>query len=430
MTTLTATAALAYLTEDMPGTGGIIRQRPDDFCVEEQPLEDLAGKGEHLYLYIEKRKATTIDVARRLAKLFRVSRQSVSYAGLKDKHAVTRQQFSIHLPDASDDQKLLARINYTKLNLLWSDRHTRKLRRGQLKCNRFVIYIRNVDPTRVVHAKRIVDRMIDSGVPNFIGDQRFGYRQNNARIGRAMLLGEWQEMLDELLGRPGYPPNDDAEAGRNAYDCGDYHQAIDLWPRKLRYDRQVLDALRQGKSPEDAVMTMDWHQRGFLFNALQSGIFNRALDRRLREGSMGTLLAGDVAFGHADREMFVVDEETARIETAPGGRVHRQVISPSGPMWGADMLRAAGKVAEAELDALHEYDLTESDRIGMGKHPAMGSRRPLRVPLINPDLSGGVDRHGPYIRIAFDLSRGSFATVVLREIMKRHTDEPVNDNDE
>jgi tRNA pseudouridine13 synthase len=99
-------------------------------------------------------------------------------------------------------------------------------------------------------------------------------------------------------------------------------------------------------------------------------------------------------------------------------------------MWGADMLRAAGRVAEAELDALHEYDLTESDLIGKDKHPAMGSRRPLRVPLINPDLSGGVDRHGPYIRIAFDLSRGSFATVVLREIMKYHTDEPVNDNDE
>src|SRR5262245_13864190 len=120
----TLTSALTFLTADVPGTGGRIKQRPEDFYVEEQPLYEPSGKGEHLYLCIEKCGQTTHDVVRRLSKLFNVRRSEIGYAGLKDKRAVTRQHFSVRLPDPGRDADLLGRLGYTKYKLLWSSRHT------------------------------------------------------------------------------------------------------------------------------------------------------------------------------------------------------------------------------------------------------------------------------------------------------------------
>ena len=104
------TSSLAYLTDDLVGIGGVIKQRAEDFFVEELPLYEAAGEGEHMFVLVEKRGQTTTDVMRRVAKLFHVPRSEVGYAGLKDKHAITRQHLSVHLPDQSNDEKFLARF--------------------------------------------------------------------------------------------------------------------------------------------------------------------------------------------------------------------------------------------------------------------------------------------------------------------------------
>ncbi|MCG8512265.1 MAG: tRNA pseudouridine(13) synthase TruD, partial [Rhodospirillales bacterium] len=169
------TAQLSYLTSDLPGIGGTLKARPEDFLVEEQPASELTGDGEHLYLFIEKRRRTTIDVVRRLAKAFGVSRGEIGYAGLKDKHAITRQQFSIRLPDRSIDEKGLAKLqHHPQLTVLWAQRHEVKLRRGHHGGNRFVIRLRDVQATDAIKAKPVLERLATSGVPNFIGEQRFG----------------------------------------------------------------------------------------------------------------------------------------------------------------------------------------------------------------------------------------------------------------
>ncbi len=413
------TADLAYLTADLPGVGGVIKQRPEDFLVEEQPLYEPSGEGEHLYVFIEKRSRTTTEVARHLARTFHVSRRHVGYAGLKDKHAITRQFFSIHLPDRSRDEEGLARISNNTVTLLWAARHNNMLRRGHLAGNRFVIRIRQVNPTDVIHARATLERLAESGVPNFLGDQRFGYRQHNHVLGRLLLLERWQELLDEMLGRP-RDESEPTHPGRLAYERGDYAAALEVWPRHLRHDRQALDALRQGKSARDAVMTIDREQRGFLLSGLQSALFNQVLDQRLRDGTFARLLPGDLAMKHSNGAVFAVDEATAELENAPGGRMHTQEISPTGPMWGPDMLLPTGQVLELERRVLHEFGLTEADLAGRSvtEHVMAGSRRALRIFLRDPDISAGVDEHGPFIRVAFELPRGSFATIVLREIMK------------
>ncbi len=121
-------STLAFLTADIPGIGGVIKQRDEDFLVDEQPLYQPSGSGEHLMLLIEKHGMTTMDAIRRLAKTFRVGRSDVGYAGLKDKRAHTRQHFSIYLPGGNQDKELLAGVDNPQMKLLWAERHANKLR--------------------------------------------------------------------------------------------------------------------------------------------------------------------------------------------------------------------------------------------------------------------------------------------------------------
>jgi tRNA pseudouridine13 synthase len=411
--------SLAFLTEDLPGIGGVIKLRPEDFLVEEQPLYRTCGRGEHVYLFIEKTSLTTTDIVRDLARAFRVGRNDIGYAGLKDKHAIVRQHFSVWLPDRDDESQCIERLADRRLlKVLWSDRHTNKLRRGHHGGNRFVIRIRNVQATDAIKAKLIVDRLFAQGVPNFVGDQRFGYRQHNHILGRLLLCGEYQALLDEMLGRPIDADPQNMRLARTAYDRRDYQEALKHWPKHLRFDRQALDALRQGHDARHAVMAIYRTQREFLVSALQSAMFNSVLDRRLREGKLTQLVPGDLAWKHDNRSVFAVDQETADKENTPAGRVPSLEVSPSGPMWGVNMTRAAGEPGEVEQQVMDVFGVRPEHLAGVGDVHAEGSRRAMRIALRDPEVSGGSDEHGPYVKLAFEMPRGAFATIALREIMK------------
>jgi len=413
-----AASVLQYLTADIPGIGGTLKKRREDFLVEELALYEPAGQGEHLMLCIEKSGSTTTDIQRQIAKSFRVPRSSVSFAGLKDKHAVTRQHFSVHLPKPNTEEDGLGRMQYTRAKLLWAERHGNKLRRGHLKGNRFVIYLRDVEPTDVIKAKQILTRLEETGVPNYVGEQRFGYRGTNGELGRLLLLNQWEPFCNMLLGQPRETDFEQTRAAREAYDRGDYLAALDHWPKQLRQDRQALDTLRQGRSHEQAVFAIDRQQRSFLISALQSMMFNHVVQQRMIDGTLNQLIEGDLAWQHVNRSVFAVDAATAALENGDGGRVPTGSISPSGPMWGKDMIQPAGQVLQQELDALHAFDLTIDALAEDNVATPPGARRPLRVFLSNAGVSGGVDEHGSFVRFSFDLPRGCFATVVLREIMK------------
>lgn len=411
-----------YLTTDLPGIGGVIRQRPDDFLVEEQPLYEPCGEGEHLYLFVEKSEMTTHELVRRVAKKLRVSKRDIGFAGLKDKYAITRQHLSVYLPGRSqeDDARGVEAINrYQRIQVLWAARHTNKLRKGHHGGNRFVIRVRGVEPTAVIRAKPILDQVVSRGVPNYVGPQRFGFRNNSQDIGRLLMLGQYQAMLDEMLGRAGEQEHEPLARGRELYEAGDFAAALALWPKSLRYDRQALDALVQGREPRDVVRAIDREQRDFVACAFQSAVFNRVLTQRVEDDTFDRLLPGDVAMKHDNRACFAVDADTAAAENAEGGRSATLAVSPTGPMWASDMMRAAGEVDALERAALEAQGMTLEQVESPDELVRLpGSRRPLRISVRDADLSGGVDEHGPYVRLSFELGRGSFATTVLAEVMK------------
>ena len=428
----THAATPLYLTADLPPVGGRIKDDPDDFFVDEQPLYQPCGEGEHIYMLVEKRNMSTIRVVRLLARHFDVPVRAVGYAGLKDKRAVTRQVFSVHVPGKKPED--FPMIRHDHMAVLWVDRHTNKLRPGHLSGNRFSIKIRGTDMTKAPVALKALERLEKIGVPNRIGEQRFGYIGRNHLIGRALLLGDHQGGLDALLGPAPGVQDSQAEA-RRLYATGDFKGAVAGFYKESRTERVVAGALSRGATPAQAVRGIEPMERGFFLTAFQSAAFNAVLDARLREGSaaLAQFRLGDVAFKHDNRACFDVTAETLA-QSDLAGRLERMEISPSGPMWGATMKRAAGTVDEEEQAALHALGVTlghlvEYDR----RHGGMieGARRPLRVKVSYPDVEGGVDERGPYVRCAFDLPRGAFATSVLREIMKPEQAEgrPVIDPD-
>ncbi len=164
-----------------------IRHQPEDFIVEEDLGFAPSGSGEHLFLVVEKRGANTAFVAKQLARWANVAEFAVSYAGLKDRHALTRQAFTVHLPKriAPEFSALEGNAEFRVLSHGW---HARKLPRGALRGNRFVLTLRQVQGERSAIEQRL-ENIAGCGVPNGFGDQRFGRDGGNVDAAKAMFAG-------------------------------------------------------------------------------------------------------------------------------------------------------------------------------------------------------------------------------------------------
>ncbi|WP_426699802.1 tRNA pseudouridine(13) synthase TruD [Rhodanobacter sp. Col0626] len=163
-----------------------LRSTPEDFLVEEMLGYDAEGAGEHVLLWVEKRGANTDWVARELAKFAGVPPVAVGYAGMKDRHAVTRQTFSVQLAGKPDPD--WSTFPHAEVNVLAATRHSRKLKRGALRGNRFVLMLREVNGDRST-AEQVLQQIAARGVPNYYGEQRFGREGGNVEQARAMFGG-------------------------------------------------------------------------------------------------------------------------------------------------------------------------------------------------------------------------------------------------
>lgn len=366
---------------------------------------------------LQKVGLSTMQMVGIVARHFRVPIGSVGFAGLKDKHAVTRQVVSVQLPGRKIED--IPSLRHPKIDVVWMDLHGNKLRRGHLKGNRFSIRVRNVEPTRVVYAKRTLERLLALGVPNRFGTQRFGRNLNNHLIGRSIILGDAAGAVQELLASPG-DTRPEHQAGRELFLAGRYAEAADLLPEGAEAESTVLRALAQERTPAQAIRAMPHTARSFFLSSFQSAVFNAVLDARLEQGTWNALVPGDLAFKHDSGAVFAVDDATlAHPDTA--ARLASHAISPTGPMWGLAMPRATGAPADLDLHTLSSTGVSPEDFERLARatgEQLKGERRPLRIDLGLPSIEGGADEHGHYIRCAFDLPAGSFATVVMQEVMK------------
>ncbi|WP_342315115.1 tRNA pseudouridine(13) synthase TruD [Lysobacter sp. FW306-1B-D06B] len=218
-----------------------MRVAPEDFFVEELPGFEPSGSGEHLLLTIEKRGMNTAFAAKRIAQWAGVGEVGIGYAGLKDRHAVTRQRFTVHLPKkvAPDLATLDFAEGEERLTVVEHAWHAKKLPRGALAGNRFVLALRDVVGERGAIEQRL-HAIAARGVPNYFGEQRFGRDGDNVANARAMFAG-----------------------------------------RRVRREQRTL-----------------------LVSAARSELFNRVLAQRVREACWDTPLDGEVWMLDGSRSVF------------------------------------------------------------------------------------------------------------------------------
>lgn len=163
-----------------------IRSEPEDFCVEEIASFQAEGAGEHLMLTIQKRGINTAAAAKLIASWASIPEMAIGYAGMKDRHAVTRQRFSVHLPKRHAPP--LESLQSDALRVLDATWHNRKLPRGALAGNRFVLVLRDVSGDREAIDARLAT-ISARGIPNWVGEQRFGRDGGNVRAALDMFGG-------------------------------------------------------------------------------------------------------------------------------------------------------------------------------------------------------------------------------------------------
>lgn len=329
------------LTADLPGCGGRVKDAPDDFVVEELPAYEPSGRGEHLYLWLEKRDVGAEYLAKLLARKLGVKPGEIGTAGMKDRRAVTRQWVSV--PASAEPR--LADVDGDGLRVLNTSRHGNKLRPGHLRGNRFDILIR--DPGDPAAAAAVLDRIGRDGLPNYFGPQRFGRDQQTATLGLALVRGEPTERVTPFL-------------------------------RKLA------------------------------LSAAQSVVFNAVLGRRLLDGLFRVVLAGDVLMKRPTGGLFVSSDAAADQVRFDG-----RAVAHAGPMVGRKTFAAKELAAEREAAALAELGLTAESFHGFGAL-LDGTRR---ANVVYPDDLACEPADGG-LRLRCTLPAGSYATGLLREVMK------------
>ncbi len=403
-------APLPYVLKAFPGIGGTIKQRAEDFFVQELPLYEPSGEGEHVYCEIQKIGLPPFEAVNRIGKALNVSTREIGYAGLKDARAISRQLLSIW----GTTEDAVMGLNVPGITVQWAARHGNKLRLGHLSGNRFAIKIRDVEPTDVVKITEPLKALERRGMPNYFGEQRFGRRGDNDRLGAALVRGDDRLVLKLLLGTPD-PETDDPQTlrARQAYERHDNEESLKAWPRRSGMERRILARLMKTHKPSAAVRAVDDRIRRLWVSALQSRLFNDVLARRVALDTFDRVLAGDLAYKHENGACFHVEDPAAEQPRADAFE-----ISPTGPLFGSRMTLPQGDALQVEQEVYVASELTPADFRSRAIGRVRGSRRPLRVRPTDVQLAGGVDDHGPHVTVAFTLPSGSFATVLLRELMK------------
>ena len=325
-----------------PAGEAVMRARTEDFQVDEILGFEPAGSGQHVFLQVRKRDTNTLWLAKQIAQFAGANQKDLGYAGLKDRHGVTSQWFSVDM--AGRPEPDWRGLESDQVEVLRVARNPRKLRIGALQGNRFRLRIRRLraDPRMLEQRLR---QLRDSGMPNYFGEQRFGHAYAN--------LAQAQTLFERRLGR------------------------VD---RKLR---------------------------GLLISAARSQLFNEVLAARIEQASWDRPITGDYFSLDGSRAGFA----TEQLDDNLVERCRSMDIHPSGPLWGRGRPPVSGETLLLEQTLLEPYAIM---RNGLEHVGLQQERRALRVRIgdLHWELSGPDE-----LSIDFSLPAGSYATVLLRELL-------------
>ena len=336
---------MAYAWAEPLGTAEF-KSCPEDFIVRETLSFEPDGEGNHACLYIEKTNTNTEWLARQLARFAGVEAREVGYAGLKDRQAVTSQWFTVKLEGVEKpDWDKLQLDGVRIVHRTW---HRKKLKRGAIKHNQFIITLRNIQGVSSKALEQSIEQMTRHGVPNYFGPQRFGHNYNNL------------------------------------------HRAARWFNREIKIKKR--------------------NEKSMTLSSARSMVFNQMLSERIRQIGWNRLANGEVMMLDGTRSVFTAET----IDTELQERYNQADIHPTAPLWGRGKLSSS-----ADIRALEQQTAEQLVQWcpALENQGLQQERRSVRLMPKNMQVSfNATDKLSA--ELSFNLPPGSYATAVLRELIK------------
>ena len=435
-----------YATQTQ-GIGGRIREVLEDFIVEEtlvdgskasaseteknlgsRALGASSRKSRYLLCVLVKRNWDTLIAVRRVARELGLSTGEVQFAGIKDAKAVTAQYLTVENATPEDLQKVKVKdIEVRSVGYV-----PNRLSAYYLLANNFHITVRNSEhpeaTVRKVAAETVEELDEAGGIPNFFGHQRFGtIRAITHRVGKFIIKSDLREAAMTFLAEPSANEHPSSrQARKQLQDTQDFKQALRDYPKQLRYERAML--ARLAEKPEDytgAFRRLPKKLRELFVQAFQSYLFNRFLSKRIEQGvPLNKTDVGDYAV-NVERSglplitMYRIVSETVKAEVNSKIKAARMRLAI--PLIGFKQRPMLGRQGIIEKQILEEEGVTAEDFkvTALSEVAEEGRLRTATTPINEFSLEASAcEKVKSIAEVAFVLYRGSYATVLLREIMK------------
>jgi len=338
------------------------KQSPRDFVVEEIPLYEFSGDGEHLVLFVRKKNLSTLELVGIIARYLGIQNKEIGYAGLKDKHAMTKQYISIH----KKYEETMDNFVHEGVKIVSKTYHNNKIKIGHLKGNRFYINLKKVNPTSAQKIDEALKSISDLGMPNFFGYQRFGNDGDNHIDGEKIAKGEKKERNPKIR-----------KLLINAYQS----HLFNLWLSRRLEINTLVNSFEV--SEIESVLNMP----------------NDEVSKLKAQKHPFKLITGDIMEHYPHGRLFDFDGSEEDLN-----RFLQRTITVTGLLCGTKVKISSGTAGTIEK----EFD----DEIN-----ADGARRYAWV--YPTEVEGRFKPIEAHYEMNFTLPKGSYATVLIEEIAKR-----------
>jgi len=428
------------------GVGGAIRESVDDFVVEEflvdgskanvnggtpnRVLGSTLQKQRFLLCVLVKRNWDTFIAVKNVAKSLGIDQARVQFAGIKDAKAVTVQHVTIENVLMED----VAKVNVKDIEVRPVGYVREMLSLFYLLGNNFTITIKSIKDSEATVEKQVAQTIQEldaiGGIPNFFGHQRFGTtRPITHLVGKALVRGDFEEAAMLFLAKPSVHEHPASRQARQELESTrDFKRALENFPKQLRFERLMLNYLADNSGDfVGAFQKLPLKLQALFVQAHQSYLFNLFLSERVKHGlPLNEAVVGDFVVG-VERSGLPLTTMAKIVTSENLAEINAQVkagrLRVALPIFGVKQKLSQGIMGQIENEVL-EQEAVKSDNLRVNALSRTGGKGGLRT-TVTPikdfklqTVSANADGTGCNAKLSFMLLRGSYATVVLREIMK------------
>jgi tRNA pseudouridine13 synthase len=428
------------------GVGGVIRESVDDFVVEEVLVDGSKAsvngdvpnrvlcssiqKQRFLLCVMIKRNWDTFIAVKNIAKFLGIDQARIQFAGIKDAKAVTAQHITLENILMEDAGK----IDIKEISVFPIGYVRNMLSLFYLLGNNFTITIKSINGSE----ETVKDSMTQTikelesfgGIPNFFGHQRFGTtRPITHLVGKAIIQGDFEQAAMVFLAKPSvYEHPISRQARQELESTKDFKHAQENFPKQLRFERIMLNYLAD--NPGDfvgAFQCLPLKLQALFVQAHQSFLFNRFLSERVKHDlPLNEVLEGDYVVG-VERSGLPLTSIAKIAKTENLSEINAQVkagkLRLALPIFGVKQKLSQGVMGQIENEVLEQEGI-ETAHLPLNVLSQTGGKGGLRT-AVTPirdfrlqSISANAAGDGVQATVSFMLLRGSYATVILRELMK------------